>query len=118
MSTFDVNYEKALAAVSAATSRRHVDRHVTEMSFDEARKKADSINAELDLASTALQRFPRSPIGLVSDEVRLSQEYRDAKNAYDQVFARLRKFNEVYTKRFSKELLAERDKRRAKRSKP
>lgn len=84
-----------------------------EARFVEASKKAVELHAEVDTASATLQRYQRSSIGLVSDQIRLSPEYKRDKANYDLAFSKLRKFNTTYTKHFAKELAAERDKRRA-----
>jgi len=79
-----------------------------EVSFEEAKAESDLIEKEVDEADRVLQTFPKSPIGGVSDEVRSTPEFRAASARFQKAFARLRSFNKIYTKRFDKELRAER----------
>lgn len=56
-------------------------------------------NALLDACKAAdkpLHSFPRSECGLVSEEVRLSPEYREANANYQRAFQALRRFNTLY----------------------
>jgi hypothetical protein len=80
--------------------------------YQEARAQADALNADATKLGQALQLFPRSPAGLVTDETRLSPEYQAAKQAYAVAFKKLRDFNAVYTKRYAKEIAADRAARR------
>lgn len=51
---------------------------------------------DVDIASAALKGFPRSAMGLVTDEAKGSPEYRKARAAYDRAFQALRKFNTTH----------------------
>jgi hypothetical protein len=79
--------------------------------FEDAKVEHAQIEAEVDAASDALQVFPRGPMGITPAAVAATPEYRAAKTRYAKAFARQRAFNEVFTKKFAKELRAERDKR-------
>lgn len=57
----------------------------------------DNLNARVEEASKAVNAFPRDGImGLPTDEVRLSPEYRTAKAKYAAAFEMLRSFNRKY----------------------
>ena len=43
--------------------------------------------------SQALKQFPKGPLGLTPDSVKATAEYRQAKQAYADAFAKLRAFN-------------------------
>ena len=84
--------------------------------FEEAKTEQALLEAESDAAGAALKVFPKGPMGLTPDVVRATPEYRAAKARSDKAFQRLRDFNGVFTKRFAKELRAERDARYADRT--
>ena len=83
----------------------------TSSPFEEAKAELALIEAEMAAAEAVMRAFPRGPMGLPPESVRLSPEYRAAKARTDKAFARLRAFNAVYVKRFAKELRAERSQR-------
>lgn len=62
--------------------------------------------------SATLLAFPRGPTGLTPDNVKFSPEFRFAKAAFNMAFAASRAFHGANTKRFAKELRAERDAKR------
>lgn len=65
------------------------------MTFEEAvREEARKIlEGEWKRAGKALKVFPKGPMGLTPDEVKVSPEFRAAKSAYDKAFEALRRFN-------------------------
>lgn len=79
--------------------------------FDEARAESALIEKEVDAASDALRAFPRGSMGLTPDAIKSTPEYRAANARYQRAFAKQRAFNTTFTKKFAKELRAERDKR-------
>ena len=85
------------------------------MTYIEAKAQGDILEAAVNELAKPLKAFPRNSIGLVSDSVRLSPEYQDAKNKYDRAFAALRAFNAPFVKKYSKEIRQDRDARRANR---
>jgi hypothetical protein len=97
MSKFEDSYYKAMIAV---------------MNFEQASIMADKLNEDATAKGKVLEAFPRNPIGLVSDSIRLSPEYVTANKAYGEAFARLRSFNGFFTKQFKKELAEARARRR------
>ena len=58
---------------------------------DENEKTA--LEVAVKSASLALKAFTKGPTGLTPDHVKFSPEYRAAKLAFDQAFARMRAFN-------------------------
>lgn len=84
------------------TSQLHIIERVDIMNFEEAmarKKELDSINKK---HSEALQHFETNSFGLVTDEIRATQEWRKAKQDFDNSFAELRKFNSWFVKEFRK----------------
>ena len=83
--------------------------------FEAAKIERAAIDSEVDAASEALRTFPRGAMGLVTDAAKATPEYRAANARYQRAFARQRDFNTSFTKRFTKELRAERTQRDAAR---
>jgi hypothetical protein len=79
--------------------------------WPEARALSAELDSRVAAAAEALRAWDhlKSPIGLTPDHVKASPEWQAAKLAYDRAFAALRTFNGVYTRRFARELRAERD---------
>lgn len=73
-----------------------------------ARAQARELNAEVDKTSTALQAYPKGPMGLTTDAVKATPAWKAASSAYAIAFSRLRQFNGTYTKLFAAELAYER----------
>ena len=74
------------------------------MNFNEATRMYKAINLATDQSSKALQVFPKSSSGLISDDIRSTPEFKAAKLAYDLAFQKQREFNKWYNKAFKKEL--------------
>lgn len=72
------------------------------------------LNADYDVASNAMEVFPKGFLGLTPDDVKSSIEFNTAYFAYDVAFQNLRNFNAIYTKQFKRELAQMRDEKRAK----
>lgn len=68
-----------------------------------------SIEAEIVVASAALQQFPRLANGLTPDAVKALPVWRAAKANYDRLFAAQRALNGAHAARFSREIRADRD---------
>lgn len=78
--------------------------------YVQAKAKRDALDAEATRLGRALKTgFPRSSMGLVSDEVRATPEYRKAKAESDAAFKALQNFNAQFTRRFAKEIRVERE---------
>jgi len=100
---------------SPAQLQREIDETLagagTSSAFEAAKGELTLIEKEMAAAEAGMRAFPRGAMGLTPESVRMSPEYRSAKARTDKAFARLRTFNAVFTKRFAKELRAERAKR-------
>ena len=70
--------------------------------------EADRLNDAAKSAGTALQVFPRSPMGLVEDAAKASPEYQAASLAYARAFAAARDFNQSFVRNFRAERAADR----------
>ena len=79
------------------------------MTYLEAKKTSEMLTGNVDRLSAALRVFPADgPMGLTSDVVRATPEYRAAKTAYNAAFERLRVFNGRFVKGFAKEIREDR----------
>lgn len=86
------------------------------MSYAISKATAMLLNADYSAAIRNLKAIPgvgSGFMGLTPDDVRARPDYRIAKQAMDKAFAELRAFNAVYTKRFKKEIAAERLEKRS-----
>ena len=83
------------------------------MSFAQAKAMAQVITGKTKAATEVLQSFPKGAMGLTPDHVKFSPEFCAANAAFHAAFMNERRFNAWYTKAFKKELLQDRDKRRA-----
>lgn len=84
------------------TAEKVFDRHIEE--FQAAKEKSDALNATLDAASAALQKYPKGTMGLTPDDVKRSAAWRADNAAFNRAFSEIRKFNSTYTKVFATEL--------------
>jgi len=79
------------------------------MTYEEAK----TIKTQLELAvNNARKKFPKSRInsvGLHTDEVKATVEWKQARQEYNLCFEALRKFNQTYVKVFKKEISSDRD---------
>lgn len=87
-----------------------------EMTYDEAKKVKNDLEAINQLHSKKLKSFDEShgganSIGLVPDQVRELAERKELKNKYDHSFLELQKFNQWFLKTFKKEYREERKNR-------
>jgi hypothetical protein len=83
--------------------------------FITAKAKRDELEAAVKKASfdwNAIVGVGSGPMGLTPDAVRLSPEYRAAKQRYQRAHLDLRSFNADFVKRYADELTAERMNRR------
>ena len=84
------------------------------MTYLEAKTTSETLTAEVYRLAAALRVFPKDgPMGLHSDTVRATPEYRAAKPAYAAAFERLRAFNGRFVKVFAKEIREDRRARHA-----
>jgi hypothetical protein len=103
--------KKTAAQLDREIAEALVARSGAENPFEDAKAELALIEKEMAAAEAVMHAFPRGAMGLPPESVRLSPEYRTAKARTAKAFARLREFNAVFTKRFAKELRAERAKR-------
>lgn len=73
------------------------------MTYLEAQTHKKALEDAIDVASKAIQHFPRLPNGLIPDEVKFSPEFQKAKLAFDRAFSDLRKFNQWFVRTFKRE---------------
>ena len=66
--------------------------------------KKMEIQKEVDKYSKILNSFPSDKLGLVSEEVRLSKEYREALENFNKWFKVLQMFNSSLTNKEKREL--------------
>lgn len=74
------------------------------------------IKDQLDAAHDAIvwpEGCGTGPMGLTPDHIKFSPEFRKARAASQNILAIMRKFNQVFSKRFKKEIIAHRDAKRA-----
>lgn len=72
------------------------------MTFEEANIKKQEINSINEEHSKVLQQFETNNLGLVTDDIRATQEWKQAKRDFEHSFAELRKFNAWFVKEFRK----------------
>jgi hypothetical protein len=73
------------------------------MTYEEWIKKSNELNANVDLAHDELHKIIgdlKSASGLVSDEVRATPEFKEAKKNYDLAFNAYRVFNQSSPKEY------------------
>lgn len=84
------------------------------MDFAEAKAAQAILDADVARTGAALNAFPKDgPMGLTSEAVRATAEWKLAKYQFDFAFGAFQKFNIAFTKAFAKELREERRARRA-----
>lgn len=81
------------------------------MDFETAKIIRAGLEVKIEIASAKLNSYPRNEIGLVSDAIKFSPEYRAARAEYSTAAANLKAFNKKFVKHFKTELKAERDKK-------
>lgn len=77
------------------------------MNYIEAKAKKEELYAEVDRANAALQQFPKGPMGLTPDDVKMSHEFIKAKFEFEVAFTRVRVFNQFVSRVFKQELKAD-----------
>ena len=82
--------------------------HVQELSYEAGKSHGKRLDDENRAHSEILRKFPKGPMGLVPDNIRLSPEYQSAKRAYDHSFKALQRHNQWFVNRYKKEYAADR----------
>lgn len=81
--------------------------------FAEALAVKVAIEREQDILSKQLNSYPKGPMGLTPEAIRLSPEFRALRMKYDRVTKKLIAFNRPFMKQFKKEYRAWVDAQRA-----
>lgn len=77
--------------------------------YAQAKERQAQLQAEYERTGLALKALSGGgPMGMTPESVRTTPRWKDAKREADAAFAALRAFNEVYVKRFSKEIAQDR----------
>ena len=77
--------------------------------YAEAKARKAELDAEHERTGRALKELSGGgPMGLTPAEVRATLEWKAAKRDYDVAFAALRNFNEIYLRRFKREVAQDR----------
>lgn len=77
--------------------------------YAEAKATRDLIAAEVQRTTIALRALSGGgPMGLTSDATKATSEWKAARQAFDAAFARLRRFNQHFTKDFAAKIRANR----------
>ncbi len=81
------------------------------MNFEQAKAAAEQARSVSNMFSAQLNEFQRSAMGLITDEVKRTEEFKIAYNGYQMAFSKERSANAYLVKNFKKEIQAEREKR-------
>ena len=79
-----------------------------EITYNEAKEIKKLIDEKCNVLSKKLNSFPKGDMGLVVEEIRLSNEYQSIKREFEKSFKELQEFNKWFMKRFKKEYAKER----------
>lgn len=79
--------------------------------YEQAKKIRDELEAEVAKHQKALKGYPKGEMGLTPDEIKNSPEYKAHKQNFNNAFEKLRTFNASFTKKFKKQIAADRDAR-------
>lgn len=78
------------------------------LTFEQYKKERDFLHLWMDQISKEMDVYPRNEMGLVIEEIRMSEAYRAKKALYQKAFNKLRDLNTKYIKVYKKELAVER----------
>lgn len=82
--------------------------------YQEYKNIKGEIDAVLDTLHNRLNTFPKSSLGVVTDEVRETPEYIETKKQWNKYWSMLQSVNKIGVKKFKKEIQKEyQDKRDA-----
>lgn len=82
-----------------------------DFSYTEAKIVKSQLEAENSIWSKKLSSFPKGPMGLTPDTIKITPEWKEAKENFDKSWKYLRDFNGWFTKKFKEEIAAERKNR-------
>jgi len=72
------------------------------MTKEQAIQRKKELNAIVDGLSKKLNEPEKNGLGLIIEEIRLSDEYRELQKQFDKAFKELQQFNKWYVKEFRK----------------
>lgn len=88
------------------------------LTFEEYKKERDSLMEQAKSIGAQLHAYPRGEMGLVKEEIRVTEQYKATRKLYQHVFNMLRNLNGKYIKIYKTELAAERATRQYRMKKP
>ena len=80
--------------------------------FKIALDRKNEIYSKMEICSLNLKKYSdkKGAMGLISDEVKKSKEYRNDKKDFDQSFLEVQIYNKLFLKKFKKEYIKSRRK--------
>jgi len=72
--------------------------------YSEYKELKSNQNTIVDMLSDKLNSFPKSSFGLISDEVRATDEFKNTNVQYNREFKKLQNINQTGVKLFKKEI--------------
>lgn len=82
------------------------------MNYIEAKEYKNKLELLVEEYSNKMNLFPKSEMGLISQQVKETEKYQETKLNYDRYFKQLQEFNKMFVKQFKKEYQKERSERR------
>jgi hypothetical protein len=76
--------------------------------YETAKTHQNELNRQVAAMSELLNDFPKTAMGLTTDEAKASTRYRYAREGYRVAFTRLQNFNRRFVKLYANEIRAER----------
>jgi len=86
------------------------------MNYIEAKEYKHKLESIVETYSERLQGFKKNNLGMIPNEIRETEEYKEAKLDFDKFFNQLQEFNKYFMKQFKKEYSKERAERRRARA--
>lgn len=84
------------------------DKYDAFRSYDDAKILKNYYETLVSKASEEMKQFPKNDLGMIPDDVRMTEKYKDTKAYYDHVFSLLQKYNQWFVKHYKKEYMEER----------
>lgn len=82
------------------------------MLYEEAKKQRETINTSLEEYEKEINKYEKGYMGLPSEQVRMSTEYRELAKKLNSKMLELQNFNKWFVKTFKKEIQKEQRERR------
>lgn len=86
------------------------------LTYSEFKAERENIEHYLESASRAMAVHPKNEMGMVIEEIRMSDAYKCQRGLYYKYFNLLRALNGKYVKIYAKEMAAERQAEREERA--